>query len=106
MDIEVDFHPSPTQGLLVGYSADVEVILARKKNVLRIPTQALRQNNKIWLVDANNRLIEQSIEKGLSNWSFTEITSGLKEGDHILLSSDQDGIKNGALVQSTLQKIP
>lgn len=106
VDIEVDFHPSPTQGLLVGYSADVEVILARKKNVLRIPTQALRQNNKIWLVDANDRLVEQSIEKGLSNWSFTEITSGLKEGDHILLSSDQDGIKNGALVQSTLQKIP
>lgn len=98
VDIEVDFQQAPTQGLLVGYSADVEVVLSRKVKVLRIPTQTLRQNNKVWLVDSSNHLSEQSVEVGLSNWSFTEITSGLKQGDRILLSFDHDGIKEGALV--------
>jgi HlyD family secretion protein len=99
VDIEVDFLQAPADTLLVGYSADVEVILQRKDNVLRIPTQAIRQNNKIWVVDSHNRLAEQSVETGLSNWSFTEIRSGLKVGDRILIAFDQDGIKAGAAVQ-------
>jgi len=99
VDIEVDFQQDPAPGLLVGYSADIEVVLARKNEVLRIPTQTLRQNNKVWLVDSSNHLIEQSVEVGLSNWSFTEIISGLKHGDRILLSFDHDGIREGALVE-------
>lgn len=99
VDIEVDFLQIPTDTLLVGYSADVEVVLERKDDVLRIPTQAIRQNNKVWMIDANNRLIEQQLETGLSNWSFTEIRSGLKAGDQILISFDQDNIKAGVAVQ-------
>lgn len=99
VDIEVDFQQIPADTLLVGYSADVEVVLERKDNVLRIPTQAIRQNNKIWAVDAENRLTEQQLETGLSNWSFTEIRSGLKEGNQVLISFDQDDIKAGVAVQ-------
>ena len=101
VDIEVDFVHIPTDTLLlVGYSADVEVILARKENVLRIPTQAIRQSDKVWVVDAQDRLTEQQLETGLSNWSFTEIRSGLKAGDRVLISFDRDDIEAGAVVQS------
>ena len=103
VDIEVDFLQIPADTLLVGYSADVEVVLERKDNVLRIPTQAIRQNNKVWLVDVNNRLTEQQLETGLSNWSFTEIRSGLKAGDQVLISFDQDNIKAGVAVQPKSQ---
>lgn len=99
VDIEVDFLQVPADTLLVGYSADVEVVLERKDDVLRIPTQAIRQDNKVWLVDTNDRLAEQTLETGLSNWSFTEIRSGLKAGDRVLISFDQDKIKNGVAVQ-------
>jgi HlyD family secretion protein len=99
VDIEVDFLQIPADALLVGYSADVEVVLDRKTDVLRIPTQAIRQNNKTWVVDANHRLMEQQLETGLSNWSFTEIRSGLKAGDQVLMSFDQDNIKAGIAVQ-------
>lgn len=99
VDIEVDFLQIPADALLVGYSADVEVVLERKDNVLRIPTQAIRQNNKVWVVDAQSRLAEQQLESGLSNWSFTEIRSGLKAGDQVLISFDQDDIKAGVAVQ-------
>lgn len=103
VDIEVDFQQTPTDTLLVGYSADVEVILERKNNVLRIPTQAIRQNNKVWVVDTKNQLMEQQLEIGLSNWSFTEIRNGLKEGDQVLISFDQDKIKTGVAVQPKIQ---
>ena len=99
VDIEVDFQHSPEMVLLVGYSADVEVILDRRVNVLRVPTQVIRQNNKVWIVNTDNQLVEQQLETGLSNWSFTEIRSGLKEGDQVLVSFDQEGIKPGATVQ-------
>lgn len=100
VDIEVDFQHIPVDiPLLVGYSADVEVILERRDEVLRIPTQAIRQENKVWLVDAQNRLVEQPVEAGLSNWSFTEIRSGLKAGDQVLISFDREGIGTGVAVQ-------
>jgi len=99
VDIEVDFLQVPADTLLVGYSADVEVVLERKDDVLRIPTQAIRQDKKVWLVDTNDRLAEQTLETGLSNWSFTEIRSGLKAGDRVLISFDQDKIKVGVAVQ-------
>lgn len=99
VDIEVDFLQVPADTLLVGYSADVEVVLERKDDVLRIPTQAIRQNNKVWVVDGKDRLVEQPLETGLSNWSFTEIRTGLKAGDRVLISFDQDKIKTGVAVQ-------
>lgn len=100
VDIEADFQHIPADiPLLVGYSADVEVILERRDEVLRIPTQAIRQENKVWLVDAQNRLVEQPVEAGLSNWSFTEIRSGLKAGDQVLISFDREGIGTGVAVQ-------
>ncbi len=99
VDVEVDFLQVSTDTLLVGYSADVEVVLERKDNILRIPTPAIRQNNKVWVVDANHRLVEQQLETGLSNWSFTEVRSGLKAGDQVLISFDQNNIKTGVAVQ-------
>ena len=103
VDIEVDFLQPPADVLLVGYSADVEVILQRKDDVLRIPTQAIRQNNKVWLVDGHDRLVEQSVATGLSNWSFTEVRSGLKAGDRVLIAFDKEGIKAGAAVRLKAQ---
>ncbi len=98
VEVEVNFEEIPKHSLLVGYSADVEVVIERRDNVLRVPTQAIRQNGKVLLVDGDNRLVERSVETGLANWAFTEITAGLKEGDRVLLSSDQD-LKAGVQVR-------
>ena len=47
VDVEVDFTEGSDYALLVGYSADVEVIIDRQENVLRIPTQSIRQQGKV-----------------------------------------------------------
>ncbi len=99
VDIEVNFNEPPDNILLAGYSADVELILDSRENVLRIPTQALRQNNKVWLLGPDNKLIEKQLQTGLANWSFTEVINGVKDGDQVLLSFNQDEIEPGVSVQ-------
>ena len=106
VDIEVNFTELPDNPLLAGYSADVEVILDSREHVLRIPTQALRQNNKVWLLGPDNTLIERQLETGLANWSFTEVISGLKDGDQVLISFDLDEIKPGIAVQPKAPDTP
>jgi HlyD family secretion protein len=98
VDVEVNFEEIPKHALLVGYSADVEAVIERRDDVLRVPTQAIRQNSKVLVASGDNRLVERNVETGLANWAFTEVTGGLKEGDRVLLSSDQD-LKAGVQVR-------
>jgi HlyD family secretion protein len=88
-------HIPKSERLLVGYSADVEIIYNTHKNVLRIPTSALMEGKRVMLY-RDGVLHNQQVETGLSNWEYTEITSGLQEGDQIVLSLDRDGVKDGA----------
>ena len=107
VEVEVDFVEPPTaENLLVGYSADVEVVYASHANVLRIPTQSLLptetlQNAKRVLLyrPADGVLEERVVTTGLSNWEQSEITSGLQEGDQIVLSPDQAGVKAGVKIK-------
>ena len=99
VDIEVDFEQPSEHTLLVGYSADVETIIERRDNVLRIPTQAIRQDDKVFILGTDNKLEERQLITGLGNWSFTEILSGINEGDQVLLTFDQDEIAVGVRVQ-------
>lgn len=100
VEVEVDFIESPREeNLLVGYSADVEIIHTTHRNVLRIPTQTLLEGKKVLLFKADGVLEERSVTTGLANWEQTEITSGLAEGDLIVLSLDQEGVKAGVKVK-------
>jgi HlyD family secretion protein len=99
VDIEVDFDEPPKLPLLVGYSADVESVVDRRDDILRIPTQSIRQGGKVLIMDANQRLQERTVQIGLANWAYTEITGGLTVGEKVLLSSDQDGLVVGAKVK-------
>ena len=88
------------ENLLPGLSADIEVILDARENVLRIPTYALLENNRV-LVVASDRLTERKVTTGLHNWSFTEITSGLSPGEPVVVSLDRPEVKPGARVTVT-----
>jgi len=87
------------ENLLVGYSADVEIVHDTRANVLRIPTQTLLEGKKVLIYRANGILEERTVTTGLANWDQTEITAGLNEGDQIVMSLDLAGVKDGARVQ-------
>lgn len=96
VEVDMEFlHIPKSERLLVGYSADVEIIYKTRKNVVRIPTSALMEGKRV-MVYRDGVLHNQQVETGLSNWEYTEITSGLQEGDQIVLSLDRDGVKDGA----------
>jgi HlyD family secretion protein len=98
VDVEVEFNdPKETGVLLVGYSADVEVILDSRDDVLRVPTAAIQEGGRVLLYRTDDRrLDERRIQTGLSNWEYTEVTSGLSAGDQVVLSLERKGVAPGA----------
>ncbi len=104
VDIEAVFDdPSQAGRLLVGYSADVEVVLDVKKDVLRVPTSALLEGARVLLVDRDDGLVERKLKTGLANWEYTEVLDGLAAGDRIVTSLDRAGVKAGAKVAAETQ---
>ena len=100
VEVEVTFTELPKEeNLLVGYSADIEVVHKVQENVLRIPTQHLMEGKKVLLYKSDGKIEERVVATGLSNWQFTEIVSGLQEGDQIIASLDRTGLKPGAKVK-------
>jgi HlyD family secretion protein len=96
VDVEVEFSDrAETQVLLVGYSADVEIVLDARDNVVRVPTSAIQEGNRV-LAYRMGLGEERNIATGLSNWQFTEVTSGLTLGDEVVLSLEKPGVKAGA----------
>lgn len=101
VEVEVAFDQPPAQeNLLVGYSADVEIVHAAHQDVLRIPTQALLEGKHVLLYRPDGVLELRTVTTGLGNWDHTEILSGLSQGDRIVTSLDQPGIKAGVHVRA------
>lgn len=99
VDVEVEFvDPRQFETLLVGYSADVEIVLESRADALRIPTQALLEGNRMLVYRPDGMLEERRIETGLANWQHTEVRSGLSEGERFVLSLERAGVKAGARV--------
>jgi HlyD family secretion protein len=97
VEVEVEFeHPGDARQLLIGYSADIEVVVEARDNVLRIPTSALMPGNRVLVLTNEDRLDERKVDVGLTNWEFSEVKGGLARGDRVVTSLDRDGVRAGA----------
>jgi HlyD family secretion protein len=94
VEVEAEIDDRGDALLLPGYSADVEVILAEHADVLRIPTRALIEGNRVYVLE-EGRVRARPIETGLGNWEYTEITQGLKAGQRVIVSIDREGLADG-----------
>ena len=100
VEVEVEFvEPGEARHLLVGYSADVEIIVEARDGVLRIPTRALLPGNRVLRLGADDRLEARMIEPGLANWEYTEVKAGLAAGDRVVTSLERTGVEAGAAVK-------
>ncbi len=96
VDVEVDFADTGKRPLLVGYSADAEVVIDRRDDVLRVPTQAIRQDGSVLALGADGVLANRPFKAGLANWAYTEVLSGLQAGDRVVTAFDSEAIVAGA----------
>ncbi|MBK7355439.1 efflux RND transporter periplasmic adaptor subunit [Propionivibrio sp.] len=97
VDIEATFdNPEAPGKLLVGYSADIEVILDVRDDVVRVPTSALLEGGRVLVAGAEGKLEERKVKTGLANWEYTEVTEGLKAGEKVVTSLERVGVKADA----------
>lgn len=100
VEVEVKLtDPKDLAELLPGYSADIEVLLARKDKALRLPTEAIIENNRVLLINNDNVLEERTFKPGLTNWNYTEVLAGLEAGERVVTSLGREGVAAGALVE-------
>ena len=95
-EVEVDFDDADfARTLLPGTSADIEIILKAVENVLRMPTYALLEGDRV-LVFNDGHLKAVEVKTGMRNWEFTEVKEGLQEGERVVVSLDRAEVREGA----------
>jgi HlyD family secretion protein len=97
VEVELD-DPQAMKGVLPGTSADVELILDRRDDTLRIPASAVAEGGKV-LILKDGLLEERTIDVGLRNWRFAEVLDGLESGVKVVVARNSPDIKAGALAE-------
>ncbi|MCK6370730.1 MAG: efflux RND transporter periplasmic adaptor subunit [Gammaproteobacteria bacterium] len=96
VEVEAEIENPQASNLLPGYSADVEVILDIREDVLRIPTPALIDGARVLVLDERAGVLRQrEVVTGVSSWEYTEVLEGLEAGDLVVLSVDREGVGDG-----------
>lgn len=85
-----------------GMSADVEVVVDKMENVLVVPSQSVMEKDgeSFVFVKKGSRARLRKVSVGSSNWTFTEVLSGVKEGEDVVVNPDAAGLKDGARVRA------
>jgi len=79
--------PKADPSILVGYSVEMEITTASAVDVLRVPISSLIEGPRGWLVMkvVDGKATPQFVQVGVTSDQYAEITTGLEEGDEILL---------------------
>lgn len=92
-------------GLKPGMSANVDIIVAEKLDVLSVPSNVIvgRGVNRFVYVLRSDprgyRVFRQPVDVGLANWERSEIRSGLAPDAMLVMSLNEKGLDDGVLVQ-------
>jgi multidrug efflux pump subunit AcrA (membrane-fusion protein) len=85
-----------------GLTVSVAVVIEQKSDILVVPNAAItRQNgqNMVKVVGAAGILTERPIQIGIADWQFTEVVSGLTEGEKV-------SVPPGTRTTSSNQRFP
>jgi multidrug efflux pump subunit AcrA (membrane-fusion protein) len=90
-----------------GMSVMAEIIINEKQDILIVSNSAVksqRNSNYVELMDSSGEIKIQPVEIGISNDLFTEIVSGLEEGDIVVTSRVNSGAATTASTQQNTQQ--
>ena len=95
-----------SEGLRTGYTVDLTITTVDREKALVVPYEAVveKDGNSLVYVVEKDTARERKVETALDTELYTEIKSGLKEGETVIVSPG-DNIKDGARV-STLNNMP
>jgi multidrug efflux pump subunit AcrA (membrane-fusion protein) len=80
---------NPPSSVKTGMTADLNVIVQQHSNVLMVPNRAVHTSGRTKTVTVlyEGQQIQVPVQTGLSNDTMTEITSGLRQGDVVVLTA-------------------
>ncbi|KPN70811.1 efflux RND transporter periplasmic adaptor subunit [Neisseria sp. 83E34] len=81
--------PNPEGKLSIGMTTQNTVFVTSRENVLIVPALTVKRRegkSYVQVLDAAGYAHEKEIQTGLKNSSSVEVTSGLKEGDKVVVS--------------------
>lgn len=89
-------------GLRLGSDVDAEIIVEKMQNVIRVSNLALFETDQIdcVFVAEGGKAVLKQVETGIEGEDYTEIISGLSEGEEVILSPGSD-IENGVRIKSS-----
>jgi len=98
--VKIRLDPDLAAGVVPGMSANTEILISSRKDVLAVPSASIlvRPGGKIVYRVAGGMLEETAVRTGTSNWEWTEITAGLSAGDRIAARPDDPQLKDGLRV--------
>jgi len=84
--------------MLVGMSADVDVIVLTRERVVWVPPGAVmgRGAERTVYVVENDVARRRRIEVGIATWEAVEVTKGLVPGDRVVMTLAVPGLQDGA----------
>lgn len=87
--VEIDV-PNPDNKIAPGMYADVTLPIQRTGDVIAVPVQAVDQTAaqpSVLVVNSENRVEKRTVTIGLSTANHTEIVSGLKDGEKVIVAN-------------------
>lgn len=98
---EIELNIESDSLLPVGASADVDIVVERKDNILTAPLRSVTNygGKKYVYRFENGKAHKVEVELGISNFDLAEIKSGLNEGDIVLLPNDSVELEDGLEVR-------
>jgi RND family efflux transporter MFP subunit len=94
---------NPPDNLMVGMTGEMNIITGTHDNALLVPTRALLVDQA--LVVKGGIVHSRTVGVGFRTLDFTEVTNGLDEGSHVIVS-DQDKFHSGETVRQRMVSSP
>lgn len=79
--------------LRIGMTTQAQITIAKKENVLVVPTTVIKKRGKenyVFVLE-EGKSIEKIITIGMADAKNTEVVSGLNEGDKVIITQREDG---------------
>jgi multidrug efflux pump subunit AcrA (membrane-fusion protein) len=74
-------------------TANTTITVAKRDKVLAIPNQAVRreEGDRVVVVQEGDRLVRRAVKTGWKDKTYTEVLSGLKEGERVVVGELENG---------------
>ncbi|HUI93080.1 MAG TPA: efflux RND transporter periplasmic adaptor subunit [Chitinivibrionales bacterium] len=79
--------PNPERKILPGYFAEAHILMGKKENCLTVPREAVVEDRVFVMKD--NIAVAKKVETGMINDDLAEITSGISDGDVVVVTGNK-----------------